>query len=143
MKLEFFQEFADPYLHKEGGQGVFLAGVVLGMVAGGQNKSNIREAPMFKQLNFGRLSRRDLQRHLARVPELTSAYQLNYAGLIEALGGKAGELMLKGGKKDIGIDGNFAFSVAFLNAPHYFWSAFRKDRGAPEEQSQAAEQESE
>lgn len=36
MKLDFFDEFTDPYLKTKSGRGVFLAGVVLGFIARSQ-----------------------------------------------------------------------------------------------------------
>jgi len=128
MKLDFFNSFEDPYLKTESGQGVFLAGVTLGMLASGQSEGSIDSAPIFKQLNFGRMKKRDILRHLARVPELSKAYHLKYSGMIDSLCGKTGELLLQGKDKEIGVDGNFVFSVAFLNARHYFWTIFKSDK---------------
>ena len=123
MKLEFFEAFQDPYLQNNDGRGVFLCGIVLGMVARGQaGKGNpVDSAPMFKQLNFGKVQRRDLLKHMARIPELVRVYKLDYAGMIESLCARSGELLLQGEHREPGIDGNFAFSIAFLNAPDYFF----------------------
>lgn len=135
MKLDFFDEFTDPYLKTKSGRGVFLAGVVLGFIARSQAKGDfqgssedISTSPLFKQLNFGRMNKRDLFKHLARVPELVRAYHLDYADMIESLCAKAGELILQKDDKgrDLGVDGNFVFSVAFLNARKYFWTIFGK-----------------
>ena len=54
MKLEWLNEFADPHLRTAGGQGVFLSGIVLGMVARYQvsKEEDIDAAPMFKQIMF-------------------------------------------------------------------------------------------
>jgi hypothetical protein len=48
--------------------------------------------------------------------------------MIESLCAKAGELILQKSDKehDLGVDGNFVFSVAFLNARKYFWTIFGK-----------------
>lgn len=127
MKLDWLNEFSDPYLKTANGQGVFLSGIVLGMVARYQvgKDEDIAAAPMFKQLMFGKMQRRDLLRHLSRVPELIRAYDIPYKGYLEQLSGKAGDLLLKG-TAEMGVDGNFAFSVAFLNAYEYFWRVFGK-----------------
>jgi len=128
MHLEFFDTFEDPYLKTETGQGVFLAGVTLGMLAFGQAGDSVDSAPIFKQQNFGRMKKRDILRHMARVPELTRAYHLDFGKLINALCARAGELILQGKEREIGVDGNFVFSVAFLNAKHYFWIIFKSDK---------------
>jgi len=128
MHLEFFDTFEDPYLKTETGRGIFLAGITLGMLALGQSADSIDSSPIFKQMNFGRMKKRDILRHMARVPELTKAYHMEYGGLVDALCAKAGEFLLKGTARDIGVDGNFAFSVAFLNARQYFWTIFKSDK---------------
>jgi hypothetical protein len=130
MHFEFFEEFADPYMKTESGRGIFEAGIVLGMVALGEagGSAQIDNAPMFKQMNFGRMKKRDILRHLARIPELTRAYRLDYAGMIESLAARAGESLLMGSERELGVDGNFAFSVAFLNAKKYFWTIFKSDK---------------
>lgn len=127
MKLEWLNEFSDPYLKTASGQGVLLSGIVLGMIAKYQvgKGEDIDAAPMFKQLMFGKMQRRDLLRHLSRVPELIRAYDIPYKGYLEQLCGKAGDLLLKG-TSEMGVDGNFTFSVAFLNAYEYFWRVFGK-----------------
>ena len=128
MRLEFFDEFQDLYMKDKGGQGVFLAGLVFGMIARGQvgKNGNIDASPMYKQLHFGRMQHRDLSRLMARVPELTRVYDLPYADMIESLCGEAGKLLLEGLSDELGVNGNFAFSIAFLNAPDYFWKIFKK-----------------
>jgi len=125
LKLDWLNEFSDPYLKTANGQGVFLGGIVLGMIAKYQvsKGEEIDSAPMFKQIMFGKMQRRDLLRHLSRVPELIRAYDIPYKGYLEQLSGKTGDLLLKG-TSEMGIDGNFAFSVAFLNAYEYFWRIF-------------------
>ena len=127
MKLDSLNDFSDPYLKTTSGQGVFLSGIILGMLARYQvsKEEDIDSAPMFKQLMFGKMQRRDLLRHLSRVPELIRAYDIPYAGLLEKLTGKSGDLLLKG-TAEMGVDGNFTFSVAFLNASEYFWRIFGK-----------------
>ncbi|HQC38425.1 MAG TPA: TM1802 family CRISPR-associated protein, partial [Thermotogota bacterium] len=70
MTIDFFKEFQDPYLHSPEGQGVFLAGICLGQLANRQvqNGGKIDDSPLFKQMNFGKMTMRDLLRHLSRVP---------------------------------------------------------------------------
>ena len=127
MKLDWLNDFADPYLKTTSGQGVLLSGIILGMIARYQvsKGEEIGSAPMFKQLMFGKMQRRDLLRHLSRVPELIRAYDIPYKRLLEKLSGKAGDLLLIG-TAEMGLDGNFVFSVAFLNASDYFWRIFGK-----------------
>ena len=134
MKLAFLEKFADPVMKTPGGQGAFLAGVVLGMIARGQASGDkLDSAPLFKQLNFGRMRKRELKRHLSRVPQLIKAYDLKYKDSdlkerIQDLAGYADELLLKDESFDLGVDGNFAFATAFMNAPEYFWTVFGKQQ---------------
>ncbi len=144
--LSFFDEFQDPYMRQKGGQGVFLSGLVFGMIARGQagKKGDIDSSPMYKQLHFGRMQRRDLSRLMARVPELTRVYDLAWAGMIDSLSGEAGRLLLEGLPDELGVNGNFVFSIAFLNAPDYFWKIFKKqnkDDAAPVDQEAPKEPE--
>lgn len=127
LKIDWLNEFSDPYLNTPNGQGVFLSGIVLGMIAKHQTGEGegIDSAPMFKQIVFGKMQRRDLLRHLSRVPELIRVYDIPYKGYLEQLSGKAGELLLKR-SSEMGVDGNFAFTIAFLNAYEYFWKIFGK-----------------
>jgi hypothetical protein len=129
MNLDWLEEYADPYMHTPMGKGVFLSGIVLGFIAKGQagKGGDPDAAPMFKQITFGKMQRRDLIRHLSRVPELLVAYEdLKKSGFyLRQLSGIAGELLLNG-KGDLGVDGNFVFSVAFLNAWDYYWKIFNQ-----------------
>lgn len=128
MQLEFLERFSDPYLRSEKGKGVFLSGIVLGIVATQQvERGAISDAPLFKQISFGQLQARDIRRLLARVPDLARAYHLKNAGRVSQILGVAGELMLQGGNADLGIDGNFVFSVAFTNAWRYYKEIFPKE----------------
>lgn len=133
MNVEWLEEYADPYMQTSMGKGVFLSGIVLGVIAKGQagKGNNVDAAPMFKQITFGKMQRRDLLRHLSRVPELTAAYEelKKSAFYLQQLTGAAGELLLQG-KGDLGVDGNFVFSVAFLNAGDYYWKIFDKKSAA-------------
>jgi len=126
LNLEFLDQFSDDYLKKDEGKGVFLAGVALGMLARAQIRENqsLDDAPLFKQVNFGKMQMRDLKRHLTRVPELTRAYRVSAPGRLERLAGEAGSLLLKSGAKTLGVDGNFTFAVAFLNAWQYYATIF-------------------
>lgn len=137
LDLGFLNQFSDDYLRKDEGKGVLLAGVALGMLAREQvqGEQNIGDAPLFKQLNFGKMQLRDLKRHLARVPELTRAYKARYPDRIERLAAEAGSLLFKSGAKNLGVDGNFAFTVGFLNAWQYYASIFNVK--APEGSSES------
>ena len=142
--LIFFDDFQDPYMKREesrkGAQGVFLAGVVFGMIARGQAGKNgaIDSSPLYKQIHFGRIQRRDLSQMMARVPDFTRPYEDRFRGAfgeeyylktiekIESLYGEAGKRLLEGLSDELGVDGNFAFSIAFFNAPDYFRQVFKK-----------------
>jgi len=131
--LKWMDVFADPYLRTEGGRGVFLAGVTLGMVARGQARgTSIDAAPLFKQMNFGRMQMRDLRAHLGRIPELSRHYELQSPGRVEQLAALSGDLLLRGGESELGVNGNFAFAVAFLGAWNYFAQIFGIEVKAPQ-----------
>jgi hypothetical protein len=135
VKLDFLDEFSDPYLKEDSGKGVFLAGVALGMLAKGQagQSGDLGNSPLFKQINFGKIQLRDLKKHLSRIPELIRAYEIPYAGMIEVLAAEAGKLIITGQKKDLGVDGNFVFAVAFMNAPKFcFEKIFKKQEEGKE-----------
>lgn len=138
VRLDFFEDFQDPYLQKPEGRGVFLAGLALGMIARGQvgKGGAIDASPMYKQLHFGRMQRRGLLRLIARVPELGRVYNISYAGMIESLCAEAGKLLMEGMSVELGVEGNFAFSVAFLNAPDYFFGRIFKKQAEEEGMSQ-------
>lgn len=139
MKLDWMNEFKDPYYQTPGGKGAFLSGIVLGQIARGQaGTSSIDTSPMFKQLTFGRLQKRDVQRHLSRVPELLKAYGIKYDGYMNQLTVKAGEFLIQD-NSEFGIDGNFAFSLAFLNSREYFWTIFGKDKTETEDSEKVNE----
>ncbi|HHV36103.1 MAG TPA: CRISPR-associated protein [Syntrophomonadaceae bacterium] len=127
MKLEFLEHYKDPYLKTDQGKGVFLAGVLFGYMAKCQD-DEIKKAPIFKQLDFGRMNLRSLKKQLSRVPQLIYAYEgiSKYSGLFTRLAAEAGELILAGGQKDLGVNGNFAFTVGFSNGPDLFWKIFKK-----------------
>jgi hypothetical protein len=139
MNLDFFDQFKDPYLQTDEGKGIFLAGVSLGMLAKSQlsKGESIDSAPLYKQIRFGRLQKRNLMALMSRVPELARVTldekSQGYAGMIESLCAKAGELMIRGGETDLGVNGNFAFSVAFLIASDYFFGKIFKKKDDKQE----------
>lgn len=130
MNLNFLSQFADPYIQSERGKGVFLAGVLLGYMARCQvgKEDDIKKAPLFKQLEFGRMDINSLKRQLSRVPQLISAYEgmQKYSYLLNQLAAESGKRILSG-TGDLGVDGNFAFTVGFGNASQYFWKIFGKE----------------
>ena len=132
MTIDFFKEFQDPYLHSPEGQGVFLAGICLGQLANRQvqNGGKIDDSPLFKQMNFGKMTMRDLHRHLSRVPELTRAYHLGNAATVELIMSKAGALLLQAGSDEMGVKGNFAFTIAFMNSYEYIKKMFQDAKEA-------------
>ncbi|NLU49272.1 MAG: CRISPR-associated protein [Syntrophomonadaceae bacterium] len=134
MKLDFLEDFSDAYLKTDKGRGVFLAGVLLGYMAKCQvaNEKDIKNAPLFKQIEFGRLDTNSLKKLMARVPKLIVAYDMKPAHFISALAAEAGKLMLGEGKNELGAEGNFAFTVGFGNATDYFWRLFKKQETSQE-----------
>jgi len=137
MKLDWMNDFKDPYYQTPFGKGVFLSGIVLGQIARGQVEkgTGIDSSPIFKQLSFGRLQKRDLQRHLSRVPELLKAYDIKYSGYLSQLTVKVGEFFIQD-NQEMDVDGNFAFSLSFLNSYDYFWTIFGKDEIGDDSESE-------
>jgi CRISPR-associated protein Cas8b/Csh1 subtype I-B len=123
-----FSKFNDPYMQKPAGQGVFLAGVLLGYMAERQAgpDGDISKSPLFKQIQFGRMDKTNLKRILSRVPQLLAAYreEMKYTAYMTRLGAAALELMLEGDAEEMGVNGNFAFAAGFINARRYFWELF-------------------
>mgnify|MGYP001052396830 CR=1 FL=1 len=131
MNLDFFDRFADPYLKTPTGRGVFLAGLILGVVASQQSeRGSVQDSPLFKQISFGRMQVRDIRRLLSRIPELSKAYGIRNPGRVSRLLAEAGNFLLEGDKKDLGVDGNFTFSVAFSNAWRFYKEIFPDDQTA-------------
>lgn len=131
MNFGFFNELTDQYLQTDQGQGVFLAGVVLGYIAKCQvgSEKDIKNSPRFKQIQFGRMDMKGLRRQMARVPQLLAAYDgVKPSHLVSALAAETGKKILSGNGTDLGIEGNFAFTVGFMNANEYFWKIFRKEK---------------
>ena len=134
--LEFLDKFTDKFLQSDFGKGVLLSGVVLGYLAskqttqrqgegGSYSSGKIQDSPIYKQLNFGRLTLRDLKKHLSRIPELIKAYKIEPSFLIEDLASYSQELLLTSQGKDLGVDGNFAFVTGFMNHRQYFWEIYK------------------
>jgi CRISPR-associated protein Cas8b/Csh1 subtype I-B len=133
MELDFLNDFKDPYMKEQKGQGIFLAGVLLGYLAykqaGGKNEDDITKTPLFKQIQFGRMDMKTLKRLLARVPQLIAAYREDIGKSMKALtylSAKVGEMLLNDGAEELGIEGNFAFTTGFVNANDYYWKIFSK-----------------
>jgi hypothetical protein len=125
MNLDWLDQFEDPYLKNPAGQGVFLSGVLLGFIAScqGGRGSRLNDAPLFKQLPFGKLQQRDLKRHLAALPTLLKAYDIPYQRQLTEISGAAVEQLLRDARS-LGVDGNFIFTNAFLNAWKYFYRIY-------------------
>ncbi|MGC9218856.1 MAG: TM1802 family CRISPR-associated protein [Athalassotoga sp.] len=131
MNFDFFNELSDKYLQTNFGRGVFLSGIVLGMIANEESESEnkaVENAPLYKQINFGKMSLRELKNHFSRIPELIKAYNIEHSEMIRSLAAEAGELILTDKAKDLGVDGNFAFTVAFMNSRDYFWGKIFKKK---------------
>lgn len=131
MNFDFFKDLKDDYLQNDQGKGIFLAGVVLGFIAKGQagSEREIKNAPLFKQIQFGRMDIKNLKKQLARVPQLLAAYDSIVAPhLVSVLSAEAGKMILSGSVSELGTEGNFAFTVGFVNANEYFWKIFRKEK---------------
>jgi hypothetical protein len=125
MDITWLTEFEDPYLKRSSGKGVFLSGVLLGFVASCQRGkgSQINDAPLFKKLAFGKLQSRDLKRIMGELPMLLKAYDIPYQRQLSEISGQASEFLLQD-DREMGIDGNFVFTNAFLNAWKYFYLLF-------------------
>lgn len=127
MNLEIFDKFNDPYMQSPTGQGVFLAGILLGYMAERQagRGGDISKSPLFKQIQFGRMDMVNLKRTLGRVPSLLAAYRddMKYTGYMSKLLASASERILQS-NEEMGVNGNFAFAAGFVNARSYFWEIF-------------------
>ena len=132
--LSFLDTFEDKYLKTKRGRGVFLAGVVLGIMARQQvNKSeDIHSSPLFKQMHFGRITMRDLKKQMSRVPELIKAYNMKNSLYLQQLANMAGVLVLESGSEELGVDGNFAFTVGFTNADFFWQKIYEKEDLRPD-----------
>lgn len=128
MNTAIFDRFHDPYMQGPAGQGIFLAGVLLGYMAERQagTDGDISKSPLFKQIQFGRMDKMSLKRILGRVPRLLAAYreEMKYTAYMNQLGAAALELILQADDEEVGVNGNFAFAAGFINARRYFWEIF-------------------
>lgn len=128
MNTAIFDQFHDPYMQGSAGQGIFLAGVLLGYMAERQAGADgdISKSPLFKQIQFGRMDKMNLKRILGRVPQLLAAYreEMKYTAYMNQLGAAALELMLQADDEEMGVNGNFTFAAGFINARRYFWELF-------------------
>jgi hypothetical protein len=125
MNLTWLDQYEDPYLKKDIGRGIFLSGVALGLIAACQNGkgSKINDAPLFKKLSFGKLQKRDIKKQLGEIPVMLKAYSIPYSMDVVELAREASELLMMS-HEEMGVDGNFVFSTAFLNAWKYFYRIF-------------------
>ncbi|MDY6868290.1 MAG: TM1802 family CRISPR-associated protein [Chloroflexota bacterium] len=125
MNMEWLLGFEDPYLKKPSGKGVFLAGVLLGFVASCQKDKggHLNDAPLFKKLAFGKLQIRDVKRYLSELPMLLKAYDIPYQRQLVEISGAATEFLMQD-DRPMGVDGNFVFTNAFLNAWKYFYQFY-------------------
>ncbi len=139
MNLTWLDEFNDPYMKKPAGRGSFLSGVLLGFVASCQKGkgSALSDAPLFKQLSFGKLQVRDLKRHLGQLPMLLKAYPIPYQRQLTEISGQAAEFLLKD-DRELGVDGNFIFTNAFLNAWKYFYRLFPEIQSEKDSEEETA-----
>ena len=55
--------------------------------------------------------------------------------MLEDLCKEAGRFLLEGESRELGVDGNFAFSIAFLNAPDYFFGRVFKKQDTEEQKN--------
>ncbi len=145
---EFLDNFSDKFLQTDFGKGVLLAGVVLGYTAyaqvrrstgEGNSWGKIQDAPLYKQLNFGKLELRDVKRHLSRIPEFIKAYRIDPAFLLEDLTAYSQELILKSGNANLGVDGNFAFVTGFMNSKRYFYEIYKDCMQSKEQSAETQE----
>lgn len=122
---EWIDGFNDPVMKNPLGRGAFFSGVVLGFIASCQagRGGSLSSAPLFKKLSFGKLKKRDVKKQLAQVPMLINVNDVPYSRQMIELATLAGEELLKS-TEDFGVDGNFIFSTAFLNAWNYFYQLY-------------------
>ena len=59
--------------------------------------------------------------------------------MIKSLCAEAGKLLMEGTTVEPGVEGNFAFSIAFLNAPDYFFGRIFKKQAEEEGMGQDLE----
>ena len=123
---DWIDSFKDPAMQKPLGKGAFFSGVVLGFIARCQVDKGVSlsSAPLFKKLSFGKLKKRELKQQLSQVPMLINVYDVPYSWQqITELANLASEALLQA-TEELGVDGNFIFSTAFLNARNYLYQLY-------------------
>jgi len=122
---DWIDSFKDPAMQKPLGKGAFFSGVVLGFIARCQagKDGSLSSAPLFKKLSFGKLKKRELKQQLSQVPMLINVYDVPYIWQITELANLASEALLQA-TEELGVDGNFIFSTAFLNAWNYLYQLY-------------------
>ncbi|HPE69885.1 MAG TPA: TM1802 family CRISPR-associated protein [Thermotogota bacterium] len=140
MNQGFWEPFEDAYLKTPEGKGVFLCGVVLGQIASCQGKQ-LLNAPLTRQLNWGKVTMKELKTHLARVPMLLRAYKVYYSWKLNQLLGEAGELLFRGNGTSLGVEGNFILAVAFTNSYGFFFQLFPELEKSQQESESFVEEE--
>jgi len=122
---DWIDSFKDPAMQKPLGKGAFFSGVVLGFIARCQagKDGSLSSAPLFKKLSFGKLKKRELKQQLSQVPMLINVYDVPYSWQITELANLASEALLQA-TEELGVDGNFIFSTAFLNAWNYLYQLY-------------------
>jgi len=122
---DWIDSFKDPAMQKPLGKGAFFSGVVLGFIASCQvgKGGSLSSAPLFKKLSFGKLKKRELKQQLSQVPMLINIYDVPYSWQITELANLASEALLQA-TEELGVDGNFIFSTAFLNAWNYLYQLY-------------------
>ncbi|WP_334139714.1 TM1802 family CRISPR-associated protein [Thermovirga lienii] len=134
MNLDFLDDFTSPHMKSNYGKGLFLAGVVLGVLAyqqAGNNKDEMLNTPLFKQMNFGRMCLRDILNLLTNVPNIIRGYNIAYPGRIMRLAEEAMNLIFMGQETNFDLDvnaqDNAVFAFGFLHACEaYFNKIFPK-----------------
>lgn len=124
VNFDFFDEMADNYFQKEFGQGVFLAGIAMGMLAKEQvgEGEDVSEAPLYKQLRLGQMETRTLLKYLGMAPALARAYNVPHLKQIDAVIVEAMRRISRGGTEKMGVQGNYAFAFGFIDAPFWFYN---------------------
>ena len=145
VNLDFLEGLSDPYIKDHCGKGYLLAGVILGRLAWYQARKrgsdgetaneegtvdevenmpvDLTSSPIFKQLSLGRLDKYSLKKHLSRVPKLIGDYGVHDSNRMLALLGKIMELLMMC-DSDMGVDGNFAFTLGFVKWWEYYGKIF-------------------
>jgi len=136
---DWLESFKDPVMQKPLGKGAFYSGVVLGFIASCQASKggSLSSAPLFKKLTFGKLKKRDVKQQLSEVPMLINVYNVPYNREITELATLAGEALLQS-TEELGVDGNFILSTAFLNAWNYFYKLYPEIKNKTEKKEEIA-----